>query len=774
MPRTFDWSRRPLSLMIALFVAISAAALSAAGLFDPIEDTLIAKRAELLTTVPSGEIAIVEIDANSLSRLSSWPWPRGYHARLIDELHRANASVIAFDVDFSARSGEEDADLARAVREAGHVVLPIFQQKSSDRATDRRVLASRPTAALGDAWVGGVNIFPDPDGMVRAYPAATVIEGAIQPSIATLVAERDGLGDRSFQPDWAIDASRFPRYSFVDVMEGRVPADRLKGKRVLIGATAIELGDRYNVPRFGVVPGVVVQALAAESLLQDRAIQRTSLPVTILGILLIAASLVPRPLPRSARYAAVSAILLVAILALPVLVQRSWPVSIDSAAWLVTLFASAAVAAAVEARRRLHQRARFDMESGLPNRSTLEGVLAHGTGGEPILVAAAIERFETIRDTIGIGPANELIRSVAQTMAELVGGIVYRIAPDVLAWTQPDGDRVPKLLDQVQNAFRAPVQTGAAPVDVTFTFGLDSDTAGSAAVLRIERALSAIGSARSMGKTLDWYSGSDPMMLRQLSLMGELRQAMELGRLSLAYQPKLSLKTGRIADAEALIRWHDEGGNIVPPDEFIPLAEATGVIREVTSFALHAALADLTRWSNQGRAVRAAINLSALDLVTQGFVEQVDRALQASRVPPSQLTFEITESALIRSPAEAVTTLNALRQRGVRLSVDDYGTGQSTLSYLRNLPVHELKIDKSFVTSMARNESDVIMVRSTINLAHELGLEVVAEGIEDEESLRLLKELGCDYAQGYFIGKPVAAEQFFELASGDGDLRFVA
>jgi EAL domain-containing protein (putative c-di-GMP-specific phosphodiesterase class I) len=148
--------------------------------------------------------------------------------------------------------------------------------------------------------------------------------------------------------------------------------------------------------------------------------------------------------------------------------------------------------------------------------------------------------------------------------------------------------------------------------------------------------------------------------------------------------------------------------------------------------------------------------------------------LQASNVPASQLTLEVTESALIRSPAEAISTLTALREKGSRLAVDDYGTGQSTLSYLKHLPVHELKIDKSFVTTLAGNESDAIMVRSTIGLAHELGLQVVAEGIEDQETLEKLKQLGCDYAQGYFISRPISSSEFFELAVKQPDARLVA
>ena len=172
--------------------------------------------------------------------------------------------------------------------------------------------------------------------------------------------------------------------------------------------------------------------------------------------------------------------------------------------------------------------------------------------------------------------------------------------------------------------------------------------------------------------------------------------------------------------------------------------------------------------------MRVAVNVSAIDLATPDFADIVAGICEVGGIPPSQLALEVTESALLRSPAEAIATLNALRSRGFRLSVDDYGTGQSTLSYLKHLPVHELKIDKSFVTSLADNESDAIMVRSTINLAHDLGLDVVAEGIEDEATLGLLRDLGCNYAQGYFISKAVCPDELAVLATNQPEIRRVA
>ena len=772
-----DWSRRPLGFVLALLVAVSACLLSAGGLFDPIEDALTSWRSKALADKPTGETVIVEIDARSLAQLRSWPWPRRYHAEAVRQLHRSGASIIAFDVDFSAQSDRsDDAELAAAIAEAGHVILPIFEQRSSSRRNDPRFIASRPDSVFQNAWVGGVNIFPDSDGVVREYPAATHVDGAIQPSIATLLAEKHGLGDRTFEPDLAIDPQQIPRLSFVDVMQGHAPPGSLAGKRVLIGATAIELGDRYAVPRYGVLPGVVIQAMAAESLLQDRPIQRTGWAVTLAGVLFIALLLAPRPVEAPLRYAGYCAALVVATVAIPLLAQARFAVAVDSAAWLFTALAAAGVQAAVEARRRLRLRAELDADSGLPNRSVLEKRLGESEAAAPVLVTAAIERFEAIRDGLGLDATNEMIREAAGIIGKHVDGPVHRIAPDVLAWLMPGGDDRQALpgLNRIQGSFREPVETQAGAVDVALTLGLARRETAQAPVLLIEQALSAIGAARSQGKGREWYQGSDPQLRSELSMMGELRVAMAKGGLQLAYQPKLSLATGEIADAEALIRWSDRNGRSLPPDKFIPLAEATGVIHEVTAFALQAAVADLRRWTRDGLAVRVAVNVSALDLAADDFAPKVLGILADAGIPTNQLALEVTESALIRSAADVASTLSVLRESGIRLSVDDYGTGQSTLSYLKHLPIHELKIDKTFVTALAEDENDRIMVRSTIDLAHELGLEVVAEGIEDEKTLAILRDLGCDYAQGYFISRPVAADEFQRLITGSKGARRVA
>jgi EAL domain-containing protein (putative c-di-GMP-specific phosphodiesterase class I) len=251
--------------------------------------------------------------------------------------------------------------------------------------------------------------------------------------------------------------------------------------------------------------------------------------------------------------------------------------------------------------------------------------------------------------------------------------------------------------------------------------------------------------------------------LRDLSMMGDLRRAIERNELFVAYQPKVNLKSGRIDCAEALVRWRHPTEGLIPPDRFVPLAEETGVVRELTRFVLRQAIADSKSTTATGTGIHFSVNVSAADISQPDFADEVMSVLSESGLAASHLTLEITESAIIKSQDIAHQVLERLRSQGVCLSIDDYGTGQSTLSYLKSLPVNELKIDKSFVTSLAISESDRIMVQSTIELAHLLGLKVVAEGAEDVETVRLLTELGCDYAQGYAVGKALPLEDLCSL-----------
>jgi EAL domain-containing protein (putative c-di-GMP-specific phosphodiesterase class I)/CHASE2 domain-containing sensor protein len=756
-------------LASGLVVSALTIILLAAGAFEPFENRLTEIRSELLQRAPTGQVAIVEIDAKSVAEIRTWPWPRHYHAKVLDRLRASKAVMVAFDVDFSSSSDPAgDVAFARALNRDGLTILPTFQQSASDRPSDD-VIKTEPAELFKSAWIGGVNILPGVDGVVRDYPAATMIGGQIRPSMASLVAENDDLADRVFQPDWGIDVRNIPRFSFVDIVKGRVPLKAIAGKRILVGATAIELGDRYTIPRFGTVPGVVIQALATESLLQGRAMSRSGILPTLLALALTALALGANLHPRFAPvFPLQAATVLALLLAAPVAVQARWPISLDSAAPLFCALGCIAARLSLELRRRHHLARLVDAESRLPNGRALEVRLMEIENSPVILASAGIDRFEGIRNAISTEALADLVREISRRLESAGGRTVYRVAPDVLAWLELAG---PSETDgfhpaTVGRLFVEPVTTREGPVDVHLTIGLDHEPVGSNVRSKIERSVAAITMARAAGDDCHSYQSIDPNVRRQLSLMGELRRGMTRGEVKIAYQPKLHIRSGAITHAEALVRWHNPQEGAIPPDLFIPLAESTGVVRELTEYVLSRALADCAKIRKAGKEFCIAVNISAADLSRGDFVREIRDLVAGSKANPSSLTLEVTESAILRSPQKAIDALNALREMGIKLSVDDYGTGQSTLSYLKKLPVSELKIDKSFITSMCDNANDRIMVRSTIDMAHELGLVVVAEGVEDARTLEELRSLGCDFAQGYLIGKAMPLDELIKSDEG--------
>lgn len=246
---------------------------------------------------------------------------------------------------------------------------------------------------------------------------------------------------------------------------------------------------------------------------------------------------------------------------------------------------------------------------------------------------------------------------------------------------------------------------------------------------------------------------------RDLTLMAELRHAIIKNELVAYYQPKVDIKTGAVKELEALVRWKHKVHGLMSPDKFILLAEQTALIKPLTLWILHESLMQCTKWSNEGFKFRVAVNLSTSDLLDTKFPDTVARALKTHNVLPEKLLIEITESAVMMDTARAMEILNRLANMGVRLSIDDYGTGNSSQSYLSELPLKELKIDKSYITSMGDSDKAQI-VQSSIDLGHNLGLEVVAEGVEDAWTLSLLQPLGCDTAQGYYFTRPRDAQEF--------------
>jgi EAL domain-containing protein (putative c-di-GMP-specific phosphodiesterase class I) len=298
-------------------------------------------------------------------------------------------------------------------------------------------------------------------------------------------------------------------------------------------------------------------------------------------------------------------------------------------------------------------------------------------------------------------------------------------------------------------------------VDCRVSMGIASyPVHGDSATTLLRRADVAMYTAKRLGNGLAVYDDRhDHDSRARLSLMGELRQAVDKGEFRLHYQPKVPLAGPRDLHVEALVRWQHPLRGMVPPSEFIPFAEQTGFVRAITQWVLAEAVRQCCEWRGAGLPAHVWVNISARDLLDPELAERFGALIAARGCAGSWIGLEITESAILDDPGHALRNLERLAQLGCRMAIDDYGTGYSSLAYLKRLPVNELKIDRSFVMNMAADASDEVIVRSTIELAHNMGLEVVAEGVEDEATLRRLRDMGCDMVQGYHLSKPLPSAE---------------
>lgn len=712
----------------------------------------------------SGQLHIVEMDAASLAALDRWPWPRRHYGEVVDRLAAAGARSITFDVDFSTPSEPaQDSRFAAAVARAnGTVALPTFAQRAAQG--DGRTLDALPIPALREhAALASVAVAPDRDGLLRRMPLGSMTAGIPRPSLAAHIAQRAGTVDEQIPLDLAIDPASIPRHSFVAIESGRFDPRQFAGKDVLIGATAIEMGDRYAVPRFGVLPGVIVQALAAETLYGGIPISAGgALPLLAAFALLIAITRA-----RSKRAAALrGAIAALALIAGQWLVWAGSYILLDIVPALLAIGSAAAFTVAALFRAELAARRLHDPETGLPNRLAMIGE-AHRA---QFTIAAFVGGFERLHTVLGDEQAAELVRRISERLAIGSGDkTIYRIEERTLAWSCDWQDfELEQALAGLHALMRSPIEIRGRSIDVQMAFGVAEGGA-------LAEAAHAASEALRLGERWQYHVATERAALeRQVTLMGELDAALDKNEIDVLYQPKLHLESNCIGSVEALVRWDHPQRGYLRPDLFIPLAEGSDRIAGLTLYVLQRAIDDLRVWCADGHVVSAAVNISARLVASEAFISAAEALLTKSGVPRQRLIFEVTESATIADPAAAAAALSRFRDLGVAISMDDYGTGQSTLSYLKQLPLSELKIDRSFVQFAHRDHSDALLVRSTINLAHQLGLTVVAEGVEEPDCLEFLRQAGCDYAQGYLIGKPMSAGNIGEMLTVPAPARVAA
>ena len=419
--------------------------------------------------------------------------------------------------------------------------------------------------------------------------------------------------------------------------------------------------------------------------------------------------------------------------------------------------------------KALEHAARHDVVTGLPNRrylgQTLDGMLARKAGCIDLFLVG-INRFKTVNQTLGPAVGDRVLSLAADRMRDIGdrADLVAHVCSDVFAVVSGDqcapiAGGIPELilrafdsdfaLDGYSVSLGAAVGRASFPADAS-----DRDTLFRRAEIAMYEA------KRLQTRVVSFHPEMERQSPEHLTILGELRSAIAAGQLELHFQPKVRVATGEPIGAEALLRWRHPTKGLMPPGLFIPLTEETDLIHPVSAWVVRDALRQLGEWRRQGIGGSMAINIAPRNLLDAGFPVEMAKAISANAADPSRLMVEVTERGIMTDTKRAAEALQHIRDLGVRVSIDDFGTGNASLVYLKDLPTDELKVDLVFVRNMARSERDAAIVRSTIIMAHSLGLSVTAEGVEDQASLDMLREYGCDCAQGYFIAKPLPAGEF--------------
>jgi diguanylate cyclase (GGDEF)-like protein len=427
------------------------------------------------------------------------------------------------------------------------------------------------------------------------------------------------------------------------------------------------------------------------------------------------------------------------------------------------------------ASRKLHHQALHDTLTGLPNRTRLYQRIARATGrvrafgGLSALLLIDLDRFKEVNDTLGHDHGDLLLRDVAERLEATLrrGDTLARLGGDefaVMLTDLPDRAAAAELAGRLLTALERPFVVRGVSVQLEASVGIAlCPDHGKDVTTLVQRADVAMYDAkREQGHIRLYDPARDPYSPARLERIGELRRALVNGELVLHYQPKIAVSGGDVTGVEALLRWQHPRHGLLAPAEFLPLAERTGMMGELTRWVIDAALAQARVWQDEGLEVPIAINLAAANILDSALPDAVAERLAHHGVPGERLTCELSEHTVMADPRRAGEVLERLRALGVRLSLDDFGTGHSSLAYLKRLPLDELKIDRAFVAGIAGDENDAMIVRSTIDLARNLGLHVVAEGVEGADVLQCLRSLHCHEAQGFHLSRPLPADGLVE------------
>lgn len=751
-----SWRTIALALLLSVAAGLSSIA-------EPVDRIIESAVGRVAWRPVSGDIVIVALDDKTLERMGKNDFSMAQHARVVDGVNRAGAKRLFVDFLFDRRGADRDfPKMTAAIRRMGSRAVLAVEAKSADLGDSQ--LTRFPSPAFGTAAQLACIGWEYEFWQVWRLPTALNVNGRDIPTFSSLLANVRNPRVGTYALDLSYNTDTIRTYSAIDVISGQVGARELAGKDVIFAATATAYQDTHYLPGHDKIPGAFIHLIGGETLKRGQPIDIGWVPALALTAAALISALAFRRTRRFNWIAAATGLglIVVKVALMPMLVT----VSIGSSLFLI---ATISTNVARTSRRKSAQHE--NPVSGLPN---FEALRTQASYGSATVIAAKVVNFEDLAAFI---PGEGLSKLVEQVTRRLQlasqGTTLYHDLDGTFAWLVPyyQHSQIETQLMGLAALFNAPLTIDELKVDVSMAFGVNDEFEGSNAQ-RLAAAL--VATEKSIRSRVLWTKYTPQQKDDagwQLSFHSQLEDALNAGDIWVAFQPQYRIATRQLVGVEALVRWTHPTRGPISPDEFIVQAEKSQDIYRLTLFVMDQAIRSAAQLQKLGTEIHMSVNLSATLLDHKDLVSTIRVMLSAHHLPPERLTIEITETAQIENSLQARQTLAQIRRAGMRLSIDDYGTGQSNLEYLTEIEADEIKIDKRFVMTMRDSQRNLEVVKSTIDLAHRLGATAVAEGIEDAQTMALLDQLGCDIGQGYLLGKPQLIGDLLASLSPPSDSR---
>ena len=744
--------------LIALIISLICGAIEFG---EPLEDLLRGMRNTVHQRNADGRTVIIGLDNATFDTLGL-NYSEKYDARVIDRLIQSGVNRIYYDQAFRDIHDDPGAQqlVATLKRYPGRIFFGVI--KSQEQFNSREITVGPAARYLPYVSLASLNGKTTPFSLSSELNYSDEYRNRLAPSISASIAGIKRDPGATYRPDWTILAKSIRTISFMQVLNSDRAIDGLRGKDVIIGPMTRRIPDQRPILGQSWVPGVYFHAIGAQTLREGTPREEGWIYPFLAAIILSCLTFQARKNSTLLTLYATSA---VGAIAVPFLTDHFF-ITID---YVPAYLLYGAVAYQTNSQRQKARASRKNNDSQLPN---LFAFRNDASTANQLVAALIIKNYERILSAYPDLTSADLIEKITRpiTITGATGSIYHD--DNTIYWTMQPLE-TEKISDHIKGLHKliATVRIPDATVDIDFAIGIDAHFDAPIAK-RINEAKIAALNASFAGITHS-FSVTTQELEQQwlLSLMSELDEAIAANTITVAYQPQLNIGADHIVGVEALVRWNHPTRGPISPAQFIAQAEQTNRIEALTYYVIDRALREMGPLLKIEPSFAVAINLSAKMIANPDLVDRITQAAHTAKFPLHNIKLEVTETAALTTAPAATDNLAALRNAGIKISIDDYGTGNATLEYLRNIPFDELKIDREFVTDLTTSDRDRLLVKSTIALAHALGKTVTAEGIEDSATLTQLRHLKCDHAQGFYVSKPIPADELVQFLISEPSLQ---